>query len=647
MSDLGPRARFRARLIDRPLLADGGMGTLLFSRGVPQRACLDELASTRPELVGGAHREYLDAGAELIVTLSLGANRHRLEGFGLADRVAHLNRRAAQVAREARDVVGREALVGGSIGPLGVPSHELATLGEARGRALFREQIDGLLEGGIDVFVLETHADLEALLWAVDEARRAVDLPILASLTFGEELTLPDGTSPAEAAAALAEAGVDAVGVNCGAGPVACLDALDALGHPGPDGLPWSIMPNAGLPQRLEGRFVYAAGADYFAAMTPDMLSSGARIVGGCCGTTPAHVAAMRAVLDASVAAPSTPTLAKGRGNESAVLPQPRSASAEPTGREVGDAPSPTRLAAALAAGRFVVSVEIDPPRSVRIDRTIEAARLLQAAGADVVNVSDSAMARVRMGAMAVAFGIQHDLDLECVVHFTTRDRNLMALESELLGAHALGVRNVLALTGDPPRVGDYPTGTGVWDVDSIGLISVLARLNRGEDQAGSPIGQRAGFTIACALDPTAADTATEWERLERKLGAGAHVVMTQPLYAVAQVEAMLAEARRRFGPRGFPVPVLLGVLPLVSARHAEFLHNEVPGIVIPGETRAAMHAAGERGSEVGIEMADALLAAVEAEVAGTYVMPSFGRYEQCAGLVRRVRERHAARTTP
>ena len=649
MSDLTPRARFRDRLLARPLLADGGMGTLLFSRGVPQRACLDELATSRPELVGGAHREYLEAGAELIVTLSLGANRHRLESFGLADRVARLNRRAAQVAREARDVVGREALVGGSIGPLGVPTHELATLGEARGRALFREQIDGLLEGGIDLFVLETHPDLAALLWAVDEARRAADLPILASLTFGEELTLPDGTSPGDAAVALAAAGVDAVGVNCGAGPVACLDALAALGDPGPGGPARSIMPNAGLPQRLEGRFVYAAGADYFAERTPAMLAAGARIVGGCCGTTPAHTAAMAAVLDSRAATPvGAPSIAPPdeRGGGGA-LPQPRSAAVELPTQAVGEAPAPTRLAAALAAGRFVVSVEIDPPRSVRIDRTLEAARLLQQAGVDVVNVSDSAMARVRMGAMAVAFGIQHDLDLECVVHLTTRDRNLMALESELLGAHALGVRNVLALTGDPPRVGDYPTGTGVWDVDSVGLVSVLARLNRGEDQAGSPIGQRAGFTIACALDPTAADAAAEWDRLERKLDAGAHVVMTQPLYAASQVEAMLAEARRRFGPRGFPVPVLLGVLPLVSARHAEFLHNEVPGIVIPDQARAAMHAAGERGSEVGIEMADGLLEAVEAEVAGTYIMPSFGRYEQCAGLVRRVRERHAVGRLP
>ena len=372
----------------------------------------------------------------------------------------------------------------------------------------------------------------------------------------------------------------------------------------------------------------------------------------------PAHIAMMRAALDGPGGATAAEPLwrrtaawrgvaagrgaAAGPGATAGIPPQPRSASPEPGSQGIGEAPPPTRFAAALSGGRFVVSVEIDPPRSVRIERTIEAARSLQAAGVDVVNVSDSAMARVRMGAMAVAFGIQNALDLECVVHLTTRDRTLMALESELLGAHALGVRNVLALTGDPPRVGDYPTGTGVWDVDSIGLVAVLARLNRGEDQAGSPIGQRAGFTIACALDPTAADAATEWDRLARKLDAGAHLVMTQPLYAVAQVEAMLAEARRRFGPRGFPVPVLLGVLPLVSARHAEFLHNEVPGIVIPDEARAAMHAAGERGSEVGIEMADALLTAVEAEVAGTYIMPSFGRYEQAGGLVRRIRERHA-----
>jgi homocysteine S-methyltransferase len=641
MADLSvglPRPRFQRRLAARPLLVDGGLGTLLFSRGVPQRTCLEELVLTQPDLVAAAHREYLEAGAELIETLSFGANRRRLAAWGLEGRAGQLNRRAAQLARGAREVSGRDALIGGSVGPLGSPARGQTDIPEADARAAFREQIDGLLEGGVDVIVLETFSGLGSLLLAVDEARRSSDVPVIASLTFGEELLLADGTTPAAAAAALTRAGADAVGVNCGAGPSACLDALEAMGGPAEGEPARSIMPNAGLSQRLEGQFVFAASPGYFGTVTMRMLAAGARIVGGCCGTTPDHITAMRLALDSA-----SPASAAAVG----VVPTQRPAAslaeraARPTRPE--DAPPPTRLAALLAARRFVVSVEIDPPRSIRIERTIEAARLLRDAGVDVVNVSDSAMARVRMSALSVAFGIQHDLDLECLVHCTTRDRNLMALESELLGAHALGVRNVIALTGDPPRIGDYPTGTGVWDVDSIGLIEMLTRLNRAEDPAGGSIGQRAGFTIACALDSTAADAATEWDRLERKLAAGAHLIMTQPLYSIEQVESMLEEARRRFGPGGFPVPVLLGVLPLVSTRHAEFLHNEVPGITIPDEARTAMRAAGERGSEVGIEMADRLLAATEGEVAGTYIMPSFGRYEQCAELVRRIRARHPA----
>jgi len=651
MSD--PRNRFAAGLADRPLLVDGGMGTLLFSRGIPQRACLDELVATRPDLVGTIHREYLAAGADLIETLSFGANRIRLDGFGLGAQAGRLNRRAAQLAREARDVSGRDAWVGGSIGPLGPPTRELRHLDEAVIRAAFREQIHGLLEGGADLLVIETFFDLRHLLLAVDEARAAADVPVIASMTFGEDLALSDGTTPETAARELAAAGVDAIGVNCGGGPMACLDALRRLGVPGTGEPARSVMPNAGLPQRTEGRFVYSAEPAYFGSMVAGLLDVGARIIGGCCGTTPDHVAAMRVALDSTASAGAAPD-SETADDASAARTQPDRSTTSPAAStriatqvapvatpEPVDGTPPSRLARALADGRFVISVEIDPPRSIRIERTLDAARLLRDAGTDVVNISDSAMARVRMGAMAVAFGIQHELDLECVVHTTTRDRNLMALESELLGAHALGIRNILALTGDPPRVADYPTGTGVWDVDSIGLVEILSRLNRGEDQAGSPIGQPASFTIACALDPTAADTATEWDRLERKLAAGAHLVMTQPLYDVAQVEAMLAEARRRFGPRAFPVPVLLGVLPLVSARHAEFLHNEVPGITIPDAARARMHAAGAAGTEAGIEMADAMLTAVEGEVAGTYLMPSFGRYEQAAALVRRIRERH------
>jgi methionine synthase I (cobalamin-dependent)/5,10-methylenetetrahydrofolate reductase len=632
------RTRFHERLTAGPLLADGAMGTLLFARGIPQRAVLDELVATRPEVIGAIHREYLTVGADIISTATFGANRPRLAPFGLGDQAGRFARRGAQLAREARDVAGRDVLVAGSVGPLGGPTGDLLHLSDIAARAALRETIDGLLEGGVDLFWFETFSLMDHLRIAIEEARRAAtDLPIVALLTFGEDIALPDGTTPEAAATALADADADVFGVNCGAGPVGCLDALAGMG-PGETGR--AILPNAGLPQRIEGQFVYAAGPDYFGQMVDDMLAAGAAIVGGCCGTTPEHIAAMRTALDARAGAPPSAPATRRR---------PRSSTAtRPDGDGAdGDVPPPTGLARALAERRFVISVEIDPPRSVRIDRTIEAARLLQAAGVDTVNISDSAMARVRMGALAVAFGIQHDLDLECIVHCTTRDRNLMALESELLGAHALGVRNIIALTGDPPRIGDLPGATGVWDVDSIGLVEILARLNRGEDAAGSPIGQRAGFTIACALDPTAADAATEWDRLERKIAAGAHLVMTQPLYSVEQVEAMFDEARRRFGPAGIPLPVLLGVLPLQSARHAEFLHHEVPGITIPDAARAALHEAGEHGAEVGLRMALDLLAAVDDRVAGTYVMPSFGRYEQAAELVRRLRARHAIARVP
>ncbi len=631
------RARFHDRLATGPLLADGAMGTLLFSRGVPQRAVLDELVATRPELIGTIHREYLAAGADIIETATFGANRVRLAPSGLGDQAGRLSRRGAQIAREARDVAGSDVLVAGSVGPLGTAGRESSRLDEATVRSTFRETIDGLLEGGVDLFWFETFSDIDHLAIAVAEARAAAtDLPIVALLTFGDDIALADGTGPAEAARRLAAiADIDITGVNCGAGPVGCLEALTATGGAGR-----AILPNAGLPQRIEGQFVYAAGPGYLGSMVGSMLDAGAHIIGGCCGTGPEHIAAMRAALD--VVLETRPTVAPERAAAptitAPVAPFIRAELATATTAPPDDAPPTTRLARALVDRRYLISVEIDPPRSVRIERTIEAARLLRDAGVDLVNISDSAMARVRMGALAVAFGIQHDLDLECVVHVTTRDRNLMALESELLGAHALGVRDILALTGDPPRIGDYPSATGVWDVDSIGLIEILTRLNNGEDAAGSAIGHRAGFTIACALDPTAADAATEWDRLERKVAAGAHLIMTQPLYSLDQVDAMFAEAAARFGPGGFPVPVLLGVLPLQSARHAEFLHHEVPGITIPDATRAALRDAGEHGAEVGLRITLELLEAVGERVSGTYIMPSFGRYEQAAELVRRLR---------
>ena len=629
------RRAFAERLERAPLLLDGAMGTLLFSRGVPQRASLDELVESRPDLIGAIHREYIDAGADAIETNSFGANRLRLAPFGLADAAGRLSRRAAQIAREARDVAGkRDVLVAGSIGPLESPLHGPDAPREDEVRAAFREQIEGLLEGGVDFLLFETFSDLRELLTGIGEAKALSDLPIVAQMTFGEDLVAVDGTSPQTAATALAQAGVDAIGVNCGVGPQICLDALTQMGRPSV-GLARSIVPNAGLPQRVSGQFVYAAGPQYFADAVPRLLDAGARIIGGCCGTTPEHIRHMRQALD--IANARERSLTSGSTAKTEVGGTPRSPIAERHTGSAAEAPPPTRLAQLVEEKAFVVSVEIDPPRSVRIERTIEAGRLLQEAGVDIVNISDSAMARVRMGALAVAFGIQHDLDLECLVHFTTRDRNLMALESELLGAHALDVRNILALTGDPPRVGDYPTGTGIWDVDSVGLIGILSRLNRGEDQAGKPIGSPAGFTIACALDPTADDTALEIERLAAKVDAGANVIMTQPIYGVEQWDRFMQASAARW-PGGLPRPVLLGILPLHTSRHAEFLHNEVPGITIPDEVRAAMAAAGERGAEVGLEMAHSLLESMVPHVSGTYIMPSFGRYELAAELVRRIR---------
>jgi homocysteine S-methyltransferase len=651
---LTERERFRIRLRRRPLLLDGAMGTLLYSRGVPQRACLDELVLTRPDVISTIHLEYLEAGADAIETNTFGANRFRLADYGLEKQAGLLNRRAAQLAREARERSGREALIAGSIGPLGPTGRMPARPHPGLARAAFREQIEGLLEGGADLFVFETFERLEMLLAAIEEARRACDLPVVAQMTFGEDLVTGDGTTPEVATAALVDAGVDAVGVNCGAGPLVCLEALSRTGPPTPTAAR-SIVPNAGLPRRVEGQFAYSAGPEYFGETVPQMLAAGARIVGGCCGTTPQHTRAMREAIDGLNSGESGPSVitAMQPGDESspgrrdpaadpAAAAAPRTPTAEAAGS--GDATPPSGLARKLREDAFVISVEIDPPRSIRIDRTVEAARLLQEAGVDLVNVSDSATGRVRMSSTAVAFGIQQALKLECLVHLTTRDRNLMALEAELLGAHALGLRNILALTGDPPRVADLPATTAVWDVDAIGLIEIIRRLNRGEDAAGGSIGQPAGFTIACALDPTAADQDKEWARLERKLAAGATLIMTQPLYSLAQVEEMLSRARRTFGDDGFPVPVLLGVLPLHSARHAEFLHNEVPGITIPDEQRAAMHAAGERGAEVGLEMSMNLLEECEGQVKGTYVMPSFGRYELATELVRRLRARQAAR---
>ena len=627
----------------RPLLCDGAMGTLLYARGVTYEQCFDELNITQPELIQSIHREYISAGAQIIETNTFGANRVKLDGYQLGDRVREINSRAVRLAREAREISGQPVFVAGAVGPSGQPlqAPNEQRLSELRG--IFREQIEALLEGGADLLILETFSSLAELRQAVLAAQEAGGVPIVAQMSFYEDGHTLSGQSAARVAAVLNDLGVNVMGTNCSVGPAATLDVMQemisAVKQLGDDlqATPalFSAQPNAGLPTRIGNRFFYMATPDYFADYALRFAQAGVHLIGGCCGTTPRHIAAMRKALDEHFGISTQfstamvketeekvtetsngPTTIAGLIEEEVILP--------PQG-------TPTRLQEKLASGEFVVSVELDPPKGLNPTKILEGAALLQQAGVNCINIADSPMARVRMGCIAMARLIQDHLGLETIIHFTTRDRNLMALQSELLGAHALGIRNILALTGDPLRLGDYPNTTGVWDVDSIGLIQVLRGMNEGHDAAGSSIGAQSCFHIGAALNlnMTEEETTQEIEKFQRKLEAGAHFIMTQPIYELAPLLRFLERV-------GKPsIPVILGCIPLHSSRHAEFLHNEVPGITIPEEVRARMRAAGERGHEEGLKLAQELLSAARSMVQGVYLMPSYGRYDVVGKLTK------------
>jgi len=631
------------QLQQRPLLCDGAMGTLLYARGVTYEQCFDELNITQPELIQSIHREYISAGAQIIETNTFGANRVKLDGYQLGDRVREINSRAVRLAREAREISGQPVFVAGAVGPSGQPlqAPNEQRLSELRG--IFREQIEALLEGGADLLILETFSSLAELRQAVLAAQEAGGVPIVAQMSFYEDGHTLSGQSAARVAAVLNDLGVNVMGTNCSVGPAATLDVMQemisAVKQLGDDlqATPalFSAQPNAGLPTRIGNRFFYMATPDYFADYALRFAQAGVHLIGGCCGTTPRHIAAMRKALDEyygistqfstamvketeeKVTATSDgPTTIAGLIEEEVILPRQG---------------TPTRLQEKLASGEFVVSVELDPPKGLNPTKILEGAALLQQAGVNCINIADSPMARVRMGCIAMARLIQDHLGLETIIHFTTRDRNLMALQSELLGAHALGSRNILALTGDPLRLGDYPNTTGVWDVDSIGLIQVLRGMNEGHDAAGSSIGAQSCFHIGAALNlnMTEEETTQEIEKFRRKLEAGAHFIMTQPIYELAPLLRFLERV-------GKPsIPLILGCIPLHSSRHAEFLHNEVPGITIPEEVRARMRAAGERGHEEGLKLAQELLSAARSMVQGVYLMPSYGRYDVVGKLTK------------
>lgn len=611
---------FLRRIAAGPLLGDGAMGTLLYSRGVSFERCFEELNVSAPTLVQQIHRDYLAAGAELIETNTFGGNRFRLALHGCEGRVRELNLRAVKLAREAREIAGEPAFVAGSVGPIGRVLEPFGDVSLDAARSAFREQIEAILEGGADLILLETFSRLDELLAALDAARSVTDLPIVAQVTIDEDGRTLDGQALGEVARAVEGAGASVVGVNCGVGPQGTLAAVEELVRA--TKLPVSAMPNAGLPQRFGGRFVYFTTPEYFGDYAGRLVATGARIVGGCCGTTPAHIAAMRAALREAL--PVTAPVAPARIEVAASEPP-----AEKT-----TAVAPTHLARLFAERKFAVSVELDPPRGINPAKMLAGAKALKEAGVDVFNIADSPMARVRMSCLAAARLTMEATGLEVIIHFTTRDRNLMALQSELIGGHATGIRNVLALTGDPPRLGDYPNATGVWDVDSIGLIKILKGLNAGKDWAGTSIGRSASFFVGAAVNPTAEDITAELDRFRQKLDAGADFVMSQPLYDI--------DTLRRFLDRvgGYlRAPLLLGIMPVQSFRHAEFLHNEVPGITLPAELLERMERAGEKGIAEGLAQAQEFLSQAMAEaqglISGTYLMPSFGRYEVVGELVR------------
>ncbi len=634
--------RFLQLLRQRPMLCDGATGTLLYARGIPYEQCFDALNLSQPALIGGIHREYIAAGAEIIETNSFGANRIRLAMYGLEAQVRQINQRAARLVQEARDVTGQQVFIAGAVGPTGLPlqapdEHRLHEL-----RAVFREQMEALQEGGADLLMLETFTSLAELRQAVLAAQELGGLPIVAQMSFYEDGHTLSGQSAARVATVLRDMGVEVVGANCSFGPAGTLDVVQEMLTTSQEGsnveearpeMLFSAQPNAGLPRRIGNRFIYVATPDYFADYTRRFARAGVRLIGGCCGTTPHHIVAMRQALDEEYG-----VLEQNQAGEAPAIKVTsavggRAAIARLLEEEIilPQQGYTTRLQEMLAAGKFVVSAELDPPKGLNPAKILQGAAMLQEAGIDFINIADSPMARVRMGCIALARLIQDHLGIETIIHFTTRDRNLMALQSELLGAHALGIRNILALTGDPVRAGAYPNATGVWDVDSVGLIQILRHMNEGHDAAGSPIGAKSSFCIGTAFDPNMADDQIdlEIEKYQRKMEAGAHFIMTQPIYELAPLTRFLERV-------GKPeVPIILGCIPLHSSRHAEYLHNEVPGITIPDLVRERMRLAGEHGHEEGLRLAQELLAEARHLIQGVYLMPSYGRYDVVSNLTR------------
>ena len=598
-------ADFLARLKSSPVLCDGAMGTLLYSKGIFINRCYDELNTSQPDLIRGIHHEYLQAGAEVIETNTFGGNAFRLERHGLRDKVHDINYHGARLAKEAAKSF--DAWVAGAVGPLGIRIEPLGKTSFQEARDVFREQIAALLEGGVDILILETFGYIDELHQAIHAARE-VDprVPVVAQVTLDEESNCLDGSTPETFAPRIEEWGADVIGCNCSVGPVPMLDSIERIRAL--TSLPLSAQPNAGIPRSVEGRNIYLCSPEYMASYARKLVTAGVRLVGGCCGTTPEHIRVMKSGL--------RQTQARARVGEHAAKLQ--------TAPVVASVPleQRSRLGQKIARGEFVTMVEIVPPKGTNIGKELEGAKFLKSVGVDAINIPDSPRASARMSNQALSVLLQQQAGIEAILHYTCRDRNVLCIQSDLLGAAAIGIKNLICITGDPPKMGGYPDATAVFDVDAIGLVNIVHNLNRGLDIGGNPIGTGTGFVIGVGANPGVPNIDEEIRRFEYKVEAGAEYAVTQPVFDLSLLEKFLRHIEH------FKIPIVAGIWPLVSARNAEFMKNElrvsVPENIMQRMTRAASP---EAAREEGIAIAREMLTAVRHLVQGAQISAPQGKY--------------------
>ena len=599
-----------------PILADGAMGTMLHRQGVNFDHCFDNLNLTHPATVGAIHHAYIEAGAQVLYSNTFGANRYKLSEHGLEDQLEAINRAGVELARKVVDASFKDVLVGGDIGPLGVRLAPYGRVLPEQARQAFAEQIEILCAAGADFLVIETFSDLYEIREAVAAAREVCSLPIVASVTFTRDDRTLLGDTPAKVARVLHETGADVIGANCSGGPAQLRRILEPMQQAVPEAR-FAIKPNAGWPETVGGRVMYSASPEYFGDYAETFAELGVKLVGGCCGTTPDHIRVMRSRLDAL-----PPEL-----HIQVITTSERHTKEEHAPQEL------TQLAQKFREKQFPIAVEMDPPRGLSAHKILAGASLLAEAGAAVINVADSPMARMRMSPWAVCDLIQRNVDIETTLHFPTRGRNLLRVQGDLLAAHALNIRNVFVVMGDPTSIGDYPEAMDDYDLVPSGLIRLIQQgFNSGMDHAGADIGQPTSFFVGCALNLLPPDPERELKVLRRKIENGANFALTQPIYQPEKAFEFIKLYEERFGP--LEIPVLVGVLPLFSPRHAAFLHNEVPGIIIPSETMTRIENAGEQAPAVGVQITIELIQQMKPWANGVYMMPPFNRYDLAAEII-------------